>query len=287
MLLNCGTGGDFCEFLGLQGDQNQSILKEISLEYSSEGLMLKLKLQYFSHMMRRANSLEKILMLGKIEEDKGTTEDQMVGWHHRLSGHEFAQTGDSEGQGGLMCCSLWGRKESDMTERLNNHHGVVPAFHLSVFVTSFWSSEKTYNTFSYSCLSVHTRWFENADLCRKHSPIIACTYSFFGLSLALSRVDTVDCWLRWVLCFPTSFRSRLPFVMWVGVCVSAGVPCGALLPAGGLCVCKGVGKGTSDITGVLKVTALHWGLLSHPLRSPAAPFSLPPFSPLLSHTLCT
>ena len=175
MLLNCGTGGDFCEFLGLQGDQNQSILKEISPEYSLEGLMLKLKLQYFSHVMRRANSLEKILMLGKIEEEKGTTEDQMVGWHHRLSGHEFAPTGDGEGQGGLVCCSLWGRKESDMTERLNNHHGVVPAFHLPVFVTSFWSSEKPdSNYLQYIFLfmsSVHTRWFENADLCRKHSVI--------------------------------------------------------------------------------------------------------------------
>ena len=86
---------------------NQSILKEIDPEYSLEGLMLKLKLQYFSHLMRRADSLEKILMLGKIGEKKGTTEDEMVGWHHQLSGHEFEQTlGDSEGQRSLACCSL-------------------------------------------------------------------------------------------------------------------------------------------------------------------------------------
>ena len=58
---------------------NQSILKEISPEYSLEGLMLKLKLQYFGHLIQRANSLEKILMLGKIE---GREEDEMVGWHH-------------------------------------------------------------------------------------------------------------------------------------------------------------------------------------------------------------
>ena len=58
---------------------NQSILKEISPEYSLEGLMPKLKLQYFGHLMQRADSLEKTLMLGKIEE---TTEDEMVGWHH-------------------------------------------------------------------------------------------------------------------------------------------------------------------------------------------------------------
>ena len=69
---------------------NQSILKEISPEYSLEGLMLKLKLQYFDHLMRRADSFEKTLMLGKIEgNDKGTTEDEMAGWHHRLNGHEF------------------------------------------------------------------------------------------------------------------------------------------------------------------------------------------------------
>ena len=58
---------------------NQSILKEISPGCSLEGLMLKLKLQYFDHLMQRADSLEKTLMLGKIEE---TTEDEMVGWHH-------------------------------------------------------------------------------------------------------------------------------------------------------------------------------------------------------------
>ena len=63
---------------------NQSFLKEINLEYSLEGLMLKLKLQYFDHLMQTADSLEKNLMLGKTEgrEDKGQTEDEMVGWHH-------------------------------------------------------------------------------------------------------------------------------------------------------------------------------------------------------------
>ena len=58
---------------------NQSILKEISPRCSLEGLMLKLKLQYFGHLMRRADSFEKTLILGKIEEEKGTTEDEMVG----------------------------------------------------------------------------------------------------------------------------------------------------------------------------------------------------------------
>ena len=65
---------------------NQSILKEISPEYSLEGLMLKLKLQYFGHLMQRTDSFEKTLMLGKIEgrRRKGTTEDEMVGWHHHV-----------------------------------------------------------------------------------------------------------------------------------------------------------------------------------------------------------
>ena len=66
---------------------NQFILKEISPEYSLEGLMLKLKHQYFGHLIRRADSFEKTLML-KVEE-KGTTEDEMVGWYHQLNGHEF------------------------------------------------------------------------------------------------------------------------------------------------------------------------------------------------------
>ena len=86
---------------------NQSILKEINLEYSLEGLMLKPKLQYFGHLMQRTDSLEKTLMLGKIEgrRRKGW-QDEMVGWHHRLNGHEFEQApGDGDGQGSLACCS--------------------------------------------------------------------------------------------------------------------------------------------------------------------------------------
>ena len=67
---------------------NQSILKEISPGCSLEGLMLKLKLQHFGHLMRRADSLEKTLMLGGIG-GRRMTEDEMAGWHHRLDGHEF------------------------------------------------------------------------------------------------------------------------------------------------------------------------------------------------------
>ena len=87
---------------------NQSILKEIIPEYSLEELMLKLKLQYFGHLMRRVDSLEKTLMLGKIEgrKNSGRQEDEMAGWHHQLNGPEFVQIpGDGEGQETLACCS--------------------------------------------------------------------------------------------------------------------------------------------------------------------------------------
>ena len=78
--------------------------------------MLKLKLQYFGHLIRRTDSLEKTLMLGKIEGGRRRGQ-QMVGWHHQLDGHEFEQAlkvGD--GQGSLVCYNPWGRKQLDMTE---------------------------------------------------------------------------------------------------------------------------------------------------------------------------
>ena len=70
---------------------NQSILREISPGCSLEGLMLKLKIQYFGHLIQRVDSLEKTLMLGGDweQEETGTTEDEMAGWHHRLDAHEF------------------------------------------------------------------------------------------------------------------------------------------------------------------------------------------------------
>ena len=84
---------------------------------------LKLKLQYFGHLMPRTNLLEKTLMLGKMKARReAVNEDEMVGWHHWLNGHGFENTpGDSEGQGSHgVCCSPWGSKESDTTEQPNN-----------------------------------------------------------------------------------------------------------------------------------------------------------------------
>ena len=80
--------------------------------------MLQLKLQYFGHLMRSIDSLEKT-DAGRDwgQEEKGTTEDKMVRWHHRLNGDEFEQAlGVGDGQGNPACCSLWGRKELDTTE---------------------------------------------------------------------------------------------------------------------------------------------------------------------------
>ena len=100
---------------------NQSILKDFSPGISLEGMMLKLKLQYFGHLMRRVDSWKRPWCWeGLRAGGEGTTEDEMAGWHHQLNAHEFEWTaGDGDGQGGLACCNSWGHKELDMTERLN------------------------------------------------------------------------------------------------------------------------------------------------------------------------
>ena len=80
--------------------------------------MLKLKLQYFGHLMRTNDSLEKTLMLGKTggKKEKREAEDETVRQHHQLNGYKLEQTlGDSVGQKNLVCCSSWGHTESDMT----------------------------------------------------------------------------------------------------------------------------------------------------------------------------
>ena len=99
---------------------NQSILKEISPGISLEGMLLKLKLQYFGPLMKSwlvGNDSDAGRYWGQ---EKGTTEDEMAGWHQRLDGRESEWTpGDGDEQGGLACCDSWGRKMSDTTERLN------------------------------------------------------------------------------------------------------------------------------------------------------------------------
>ena len=96
---------------------NQSILKEVRPEYSLEGWMLKLKFQYSGHLMQRIIWKDPDAGKDWRWEEKGMTEDEMVGWHHWQDGHEFEWAlGVGYGQGSLVCCSPWGYKESDTTD---------------------------------------------------------------------------------------------------------------------------------------------------------------------------
>ena len=114
MLLNCGVGEDSWEWVPWTARRsNQSILKEISPECSLEGLMLKLKLQYFGHLMWRVDSLENTLMLGGIG-GRRRRGRQRIRW---LDGRWTLGVGD--GQGGLACCDSWGHKVLDTAGRLN------------------------------------------------------------------------------------------------------------------------------------------------------------------------
>ena len=107
-------------------ESNQSILKEISPGCSLEGLILKLKLQYFGHHMWRVDSLEKTLMLEGIGgRRRRGRQDEMAGWHHRLDGLEFVWTpGVGDGQGGLACAKSW-TWLSDWTELTELNRCVV------------------------------------------------------------------------------------------------------------------------------------------------------------------
>ena len=100
---------------------NQSILKEISLDYSLERLILKLKLQYFGCVMWKLTHWKRPWCWERLKAGgEGTDRGWMVGWHHWLNGREFEQApGVGDGQGSLVCCSPWDSKESDMTEQLN------------------------------------------------------------------------------------------------------------------------------------------------------------------------
>ena len=122
-----------------------------------------LKLQYFGHLMWRAHSLEKTLILGKIEDRrKRGKQDEMFGCHHWLSGHEFEQIlGDNEGQGRLLCCSSWDCKELDTTkwlinnrnqsspQKLHNSPWRWPSTSLKEEITSSWCSQRV------ECVWVH------------------------------------------------------------------------------------------------------------------------------------
>ena len=118
MLLNCGVREDSWRVPWTARRSNLSILKEISSEYSLEGLMLKLRLQYFGHLMRKDNSVEKTLMLGKID-DRRRRGWQRMRWLDGII--DSMDMNLSKHQGSLVCCSSQGRKELDMTQQLSSN----------------------------------------------------------------------------------------------------------------------------------------------------------------------
>jgi len=120
MLLNCGVGEDSWESLGLQGDPTSQSYKSVLGVHWKDWSWVEIPILWPPDVKRWL--IWKDPDAGKDwgQEEKGTTGDEMVGWHHQLNGHELGWTlGVGDGQGGLACCGSWGQKESDTTERLN------------------------------------------------------------------------------------------------------------------------------------------------------------------------
>ena len=142
--------------------------KGISPEYSLEGLLLKLKLQYFGHLMQKADSLEKTQMLGKIEGGRRRgRQDEMVGWHHQLNGHESEQAlGVGDGQGSLVCYVPWGHKESNTAEQVNWTELILKIDYIKKnLIKNHWQGlkehkdNKFYHSVSHFPLMEHTLYF--------------------------------------------------------------------------------------------------------------------------------
>ena len=133
----------------------QSILKEINPEYSLEGLMLKLKVQYFGHLMWKADSPDAGRDLS--QEEKGITEDEMVGQHHWFNGHEFEKApGVGKGQGSLACCSPWGCKESHTTEQLNTNHPLqYTCLENSTDIEAWWAVVHRVTSVRHNLVTLH------------------------------------------------------------------------------------------------------------------------------------
>ena len=193
---------------------NQSILKEINTEYSLEGLMLKLKLQYFGWPPDA-----KSWLIGKDpdagkdwrQEEKGLTENETVGWHHWFSGHESEQTpGDGEVQRSLECFSPWSGKGSDMTEWLKNNW----TWRYSILQTDclhcLWSHITLLEPNELSDTNHHVwRVFILSQNYRRFTNFILSNYQFEppGISLVAQMVKNLPCSEGFVGSIPVLGRS--------------------------------------------------------------------------------
>ena len=188
MLLNCGCWRRLLRVPWTAGRPNQSILKEISPGSSLEGMMLMLKLQYFGHLMRSVDSLEKTLMQGRLGPgEKGTTEDEMAGWHHWLNGRDFSELQDLVmDSASLVFGSSWGRIESDRTERLNCSRTRV----------SDWTELNTYKTLNHFHYYILTK-------CRNIPAL--------GLPVITCELQEVYCFLMWTM-ITSKITHKLSFV---------------------------------------------------------------------------
>ena len=125
MLLNCGVGENSWEFLGLQGDPTSPFWRRSALGFLWNDAEAKTPILWPPHAKSWLIGKDSDVGRDWGQEEKGTTEDEVAGWHHRLDGHEFEWTlGVGDGQGGLVCCDSRGRKELDTSERLNWTDGV-------------------------------------------------------------------------------------------------------------------------------------------------------------------
>ena len=122
MLLHCGVGEDSWESLGQEGDQTSQSQRKSTLNiHWKDDSQAEAPILWPSDVKSRLPRKDPDATKYWRQEEKRVTEDEMVGWHHRLNGHKFDWAlGDGEGQGSLVCCNPWGCKESDTTEQPNN-----------------------------------------------------------------------------------------------------------------------------------------------------------------------
>ena len=119
MLLNCGVGGDSWESLGLQADPTSSSWRKSVLNIHWKDWCWCWSSNTLATWCEELTHLKGLSCWERLKVGEQDDRDDMVGWHHRLDGHEFGWTPRvGDGQWGLACCGSWGRKESDMTERL-------------------------------------------------------------------------------------------------------------------------------------------------------------------------